>query len=183
MKPSPLRLEWLTYPSASFEALPVNADSSSPIQLRVSATVIYRLDGAHSVELDLSSDEDSTSGAAYRVAVHAVAAFSFDLTRARDAYRQSSLEALPAVIAVNIARIVYSSARELLACFTARAPHGSALIESVLIGREDVKIGSDESRDEVLKAQFGIEPSASPSKPPMKPPIKPPARRKAAKGD
>lgn len=183
MKPSPLRLEWLTYPSASFEALPVNADSISPIQLRMSATVIYRLDGAHSVELDLSSNEDSTSGAAYRVAVQAVAAFSFDLARAREAYRQSSLEALPAVIAVNITRIVYSSARELLASFTARAPHGSALIESILIGREDVKIGSDESRDQVLKAQFGIEPSALPRTAPIKSSIKPPTRRKATKND
>jgi len=155
MKPSPLQLEWLIYPAASFRA----RETAKPDCLqtvKVTAEVAYHLDRPHRVELILSSD-DSAQDAAYTFAIEAVAAFRFDLSLAQAAYRNIQPQALPRVIAVNVARIVYSAARELLATFTARAPHGSVLVESVLIGPEDVKIVSVESQEKMLHELFGVE--------------------------
>lgn len=59
---------------------------------------------------------------------------------------------------------VPTAARELLATFTARAPHGSVLVESVLIGPEDVKIVSVESQEKMLHELFGVELSEAPEK-------------------
>ena len=162
MKPSPLQLEWLIYPAASFRALA--AEKPDRIQsVRVTAEVAYHLDRPHSVEISLSSD-DSSQDAAYTFAIEAVAAFRFDLALAQAAYRNTQAQAMPRMIAVNVARIVYSAARELLATFTARAPHGSVLVESVLIGPEDVKIVSVESQGKMLQELFGVEPSEALSK-------------------
>lgn len=159
MKPSPLRLEWLTYPAASFQALAVEQPSTKPMAIKVAATVTYHLDSPHSVELTLSNHDDS-EGAPYSFSVEAVAAFTFDLELARSAYRDSPVTALPMVLAVNVTRIVYSAARELLATLTARAPHGSVLIDSMLIGPEDVAIGSIEPQEKVLPVLFGAEVAA-----------------------
>lgn len=160
MKPSPLQLEWLIYPAAAFRALATaRVDVVQPV--KVTAEVAYHLDQAHSVEITVSSDDD-VQDAAYTFAIEAVAAFRFDLALARAAYRNTPPQALPRVIAVNVARIVYSATRELLATFTARAPHGSVLVESVLIGPEDVKIVSVESQEKMLRELFGVEPSDTP---------------------
>lgn len=174
MKASPLRLEWLAYPAASFQALYREQPACGGVATKVSASVAYSLDGVHSVELKLSSRDDDAASAAYSFAVEAVAGFTFDLEVARAAYSNSSAESLPRVIAVNMARIVYSSARELLATFTARAPYGSVLIDSVLIGPEDIRVGSNEPEEQVLEKIFGLEPP----KPESSKPEKQPGQRK-----
>ncbi|MCK9539218.1 hypothetical protein [Dokdonella sp.] len=156
MKRSPLQLEWLSYPAASFRALPVGEDPIKPLMIKIAATVTYHLDSPHQVELTLSSQDD-IDGAAYSISVEAIAAFRFDLDQARAVYHDAPANALPMVLAVNVTRIVYSAARELLATLTARAPHGSVLIDSILIGPEDVTIGSVEPQDKILSTVFGAD--------------------------
>ena len=162
MKPSPLRLEWLTYPAASFQALPVEQPSIKPMAIKVNATVTYHLDAPHGIGLTLSNQGD-LEDAAYSFSIEAAATFTFDLELAQSVYRDSPSTGLPMVLAVNVARIVYSAARELLATLTARAPHGSVLIDSILIGPEDVTIGSVEPQKKVLSVLFGAE-AAAPAK-------------------
>lgn len=156
MKPSPLQLEWLVYPAASFRARPADAGADGATPIKVAAQVTYHLDAPHSIELTLSSDDDQAPSAPYTFEIEAVAAFTFELAQARAAYSNIPAAALPQVIAVNVARIVYSAARELLATFTARAPYGGVLIESVLIGPEDVKVTSAESQQKVLQELFDV---------------------------
>jgi hypothetical protein len=157
MKPSPLQLEWLIYPAASFRARELDDTAAIDVAaIKVTAHVTYRLDAPHSVELTLCSDDDAAQNTPYTFAIEAVAAFTFDLAQARAAYGNTPLPQLPHVIAVNVARMVYSAARELLASFTARAPHGSALLASVLIGPEDVQISSVEPQATVLQGLFGV---------------------------
>lgn len=152
MKPSPLQLEWVSYPSLRFEAKP--DDGKSIIPTRVRAQVIYYKDGNHGAELWLESA--GADGCAYDFAVHAVATFRFDLERAKEAYKSTAVT-LSRVVATNLIRVLYSGARELLATTTARAPHGAAMIESVLIEPSDVQIGSADPMVEVLRSVFGVD--------------------------
>lgn len=152
MKPSPLQLKWVSYPALRFEAKP--ADGTAVIPTRVKARVIYFKDGNHGADLWLESAE--VEDCAYEFSVHAVATFGFDLERAKEAYKSTSL-ALSRVVATNLVRVLYSGARELLATATARAPHGAAMIESVLIEPADVQIGSEDSMAEILRAVFGVD--------------------------
>jgi preprotein translocase subunit SecB len=164
MKPSPLQLEWLVYPAASFRAQPADAGADAATPVKVAVQVTYHLDAPHSIELTLSSDNDQAPNTPYTFAIEAVAAFTFDLAQARAAYGNTPAAALPTVLAVNVARIVYSAARELLATFTARAPYGGVLVESVLIGPEDVEITSVDSQQKVLQELFELEAPATPKK-------------------
>lgn len=164
MKPSPLQLEWLVYPAASFRARPADAGADGATPIKVAAQVTYHLDAPHSIDLTLSSDDDQAPNAPYTFEIEAVAAFTFELAQARAAYSNVPAAALPQVIAVNVARIVYSAARELLATFTARAPYGGVLIESVLIGPEDVEVTSVESQQKVLQDLFKLDSTAMPEK-------------------
>lgn len=152
MKPSPLQLEWVSYPALRFEAKPV--DGTAVIPTSVKARVNYYQDGHHAAELQLESA--GGEGCAYDFSVHAVATFGFDLERAKDAYKCTAL-ALSKVVATNLIRVLYSGARELLATTTARAPHGAAMIESVLIEPADVQIGSEDPMVEILRTVFGVD--------------------------
>lgn len=152
MKPSPLQLEWVSYPALRFEAKP--ADGKTLIPARVRARVSYYKDGNHGADLWLESAE--ADGCAYEFSVHAVATFGFDLERAKDAYKCTAV-ALSKVVATNLIRVLYSGARELLATTTARAPHGAAMIESVLIEPADVQIGSEDPMVEILRTVFGVD--------------------------
>lgn len=152
MKPSPLLLKWISYPRLSFEAKLTDGDE--PVRTRINATVSYFADGNHGAELHLESVE--AEGAGYTFSVDVVAMFGIDVNRALETYR-CSRKALPGVVSVNIARVLYSGARELLAMATARAPHGAVMIESVLVEPADVKIGSKEAVDVILREVFGVE--------------------------
>ena len=152
MKPSPLQLEWVSYPALRFEAKP--EDGKTVIPTNVRARVIYYKDGNHGADLWIESAD--TEGCAYEFAVHAVATFGFDLERAKEAYKCASVT-LSRVVATNMIRVLYSGARELLATTTARAPHGVAMIESVLIEPADVQIGSADPMVEILRAVFGAD--------------------------
>jgi hypothetical protein len=155
MQRSPLQLEWVIYPSASFEALDTEHPTSAAQPSNISAHVIYQVDGAHRVELTISNADADGPGAAYLFKIEAVAGFSFNLDAAVAAYKIDKSQ-LPYTIAVNMARILYASAREYMSLITCRSIHGSLLIESVLIEPADVKIGSIGTRAEIMETVFGL---------------------------
>jgi len=150
-----LQLNWVTYPEASYEVnTDFDGDESLPIDVEVDAEVRYALDGKHSAYLTIKSSGDSA--AAYKFQVTAVAGFTFDLEVARDAYKPKMPSSLPPIIAVNVTRVLYSSAREQIAMFTARAPYSSVILKSVLLESSDITIKSpDASPEEVLLQMFG----------------------------
>lgn len=167
MQRSPLQLEWIIYPSATFEALYREHPSSGAQTSNVSARVVYQVDGRHTVELTVAAADTDAAGAAYAFKIEAMAVFSFNLDEALGAYKVERSK-LPNVMAVNMTRILYASAREYLALITSRAPHGSLMLESALIDESDVKIGSVESQAEVMSAVFGLAEANDGEGPPKK---------------
>jgi preprotein translocase subunit SecB len=164
MEQSPLRLEWVAYPSASFKARIQTEDSEDVDNLAsadISCSVVYSADGKHTAELKLSSKEASADGSLYDFSVEVVALFYIDIERAKKVYLSGGKKAdtLPVTVAVNVVRILYSSARELLATFSARGPFGGVMVESVLIGPEDVKIRSTVPKEEILRDVFKVQAS------------------------
>lgn len=155
MKPSPLQLDWVHYVSASFELREPSAESDpqNPLSVSVQPEVQYSDGDEHYVAVRIKST-DANRGI-YNVAVEAVAGFRFDLEIARREYRPRLAPALATLIAVNVARIVYASAREYIASMTARAPFGAALLESVLLEPGDVQITSEKPQAELLASLFG----------------------------
>lgn len=154
MKPSPLQLDWIVYPRASFEVAAHDVQASNgPVEAVVRPEVRYFADGHHVAMLSLESKADS--GGRYTFAIDVFARFSFDLERARLAYGNNLN--LPGTIAANVSRILYSSAREMLSAMTARGAAGTAVIESVIIEPSDVKIESDETAEFILRNVFQYE--------------------------
>lgn len=154
MKPSPLQLNWVSYLAASFELRdPKDTDAKSPLAVSVDPEVRFNAAGEHIVVMKVRSSDQNRS--AYEVSVEAMAEFDFDLEIARREYKPRIAPALSTIIAVNIARIVYASAREYLAMLTSRAPFGSAQIESVLLEPSDVRISSDVPQRQLLVSLFG----------------------------
>jgi preprotein translocase subunit SecB len=152
MKTSPLQLKWVAYPSISFQAIP-NTTNDEPIATTASGTVTYLRDGSHTAMLELKSNEGANQ--AYIFALTVIGVFSFDLQVAKQTYTVPN-ESLPRTLAVNLSRLLYSGAREMLAQITARAPHGSAILESVLLEASDINIQLDGSAEEILPILFMI---------------------------
>ena len=158
MKPSPLHLEWLAFPRASYEAVepPDGMEEAqarhffkAPIKTTVNAEVQYFLEDGHYAAIQV---ENSEPDARFKFSLEVVAKFSFEVEAAKKAYGDTPN--LPHVIAANISRILYSSARENLATMTSRSPLEAALIESIIIEPSDVKIGSDVSPQEIMRDLF-----------------------------
>lgn len=154
MKPSPLRLKWVNYPAASFELMEeFEGRADAAIEADVNAEVRWSGDGTeHFVYVHLTSKDGVP--APYRFSVTAVAGFEFDLEIAKAEYRPSTTVGLIPLIAVNISRIVYAGAREFLAMMTSRSTYGSAVLESVLLERRDVRVESSVSPAEILRTVF-----------------------------
>lgn len=162
MEQSPLRLEWLVYPSASFKARSHDEDceiTDNIVPADVISSVVYNPDGKHTAELKIWSREETSAESLYEFSVEAVALFTVDIDRAKKIYLSDGKKAdgLPVTVAVNVARILYSSAREFLATFSARGPFGGMLVESVLIGPDDVEIGSTVPKEEILRDVFMVD--------------------------
>lgn len=157
MKPSPLQLKWITYPELSYEVRDEFRREESLDAYAVALDQIeinYRVAGESVAYLRMCTDDASL--APYRMRLVAVAAFNIDHDRVRDAYPNQTAAGLSVMAATNVARIVYASAREQVAMLTARAPHGSMVIQSVLIEPGDVAIDSpSDEPDEVLRHLFG----------------------------
>lgn len=155
MKPSPLRLNWITYPSASYELTELSdPDTDSPVPGDVTAEVKYNPTGEHYAYLRVESRKEDTPRA-YKFAVTAVASFEFDLEIAQREYRSVDAKGLVPMIAVNVSRILYASIREYLAMITSRATFGTTVLDSVLLEPKDVSIESDLSPPDLVATLFG----------------------------
>ncbi|WP_454832453.1 hypothetical protein [Pseudoxanthomonas wuyuanensis] len=157
MKSSPLQLKWVTYPSASFEAVEAfDGDQAAPLAATVDAVVSYDLEGLHTAFVTISDDESKPGP--YKFSMLVVSQFAFDLDRAKETYRPSTTRNLPPVIAVNVSRILYAGAREMLSMMTARAPYQAAMLDSVLLEPGDVQIKSTVSAEQILETVFKATP-------------------------
>ncbi len=158
MKPSPLHLDWISFPSASYESVAPDENELAasglpkPISTSIVAEVQYALDGEHYALLTVENSASDQSR--YKFHIEVVAKFSFDLKSAKAAYGDKP--ELPLYIAANVSRILYASARENIASLTSRAPLGTAMIESVMIEPNDVTISSDAPPKEMLRGLFGF---------------------------
>lgn len=136
-KPSPLQLETIFYPMVSYKASHVDDKSpSSPMPMETYASVTFREEGRHFAYLSLKQDNESGKHP-FKLEVTVFCAFDINMDIARKTYPQTNISSY---IAVNVARILYSGAREMISTTTARSPHGAANIESVLIEKDDVEV-------------------------------------------
>jgi predicted RecB family endonuclease len=157
MKPSPLQLEPPTYPILSVRSVPDNDKklSNGPLPVDVNATVCYDSDGTHFAYLSIEQNDDAFP---YLVEIDVFASFSIDVDGCRQAYKTAFN---PGVVAVNIARILYSGAREMLGLLTSRGPHGGANLPSLMIEPSDVNIEFERDKlDVILAKNFGFAPEA-----------------------
>lgn len=157
MKPSPLQLEPPTYPTLCVRSVPVNDKelSKEPLPIDVSATVLYDSGGTHLAYLSIEQDNDTFP---YLIEIDVLASFSIDVEGCQQAYKTAFN---PQVVAVNMARILYSGAREMLGLLTSRGPHGSANLPAVMIEPSDVNIKFErEKLDVILAESFGFKPEA-----------------------
>jgi hypothetical protein len=153
MKRSPLQLEWVSYPSASYEYLE-DQEAAGPIAVDLRADVTWDLDGEHMAAVTIKNREDT--GTPYRFNVQAAAIFKFDLDVAIEHYKPSNPLALPGIIAVNVCRILFSGAREQIAMMTARGPSGPVLIEGVVLEPSDLSISSTVEPPRILLEVFKV---------------------------
>lgn len=157
MKQSPLQLKWVSYPAASYEHLdgysPSEEDAVSLVKIK--SDITWDTDGDHMASLSLESEE-SEANVPYRFAVSVAAVFSFDIDVATKAYNPASAIELPSIISVNVARLLYSGAREHLAMMTARGPYGPAQLQSVLIEPSDLNISSTVKPSQILREIFRV---------------------------
>lgn len=151
MKTSPLQLETPQYPVVEVRAFPHESDEVLAKELPVSVQCFatYDADGDHFAMVSIQQLDEAY---AYTFDIRVFAAFRIDVGACKENYRSSFN---PAVVAVNVARVLYSGARELLATVSCRAPHGAAKLPSVLIEPKDVDIDFEEGkRDFILKEYF-----------------------------
>lgn len=153
-KPSPLQLETIFYPTVSYKASQIDDKSnSSPMPVGIQAFVTFREEGRHFAFLALKQDNEDGKHP-FKLEITVFCAFEINMELARKTYPQANISSY---IAVNVARILYSGAREVISTTTSRSPHGAANIESVLIERDDVEIdfeGEGEQAD-VINRIFG----------------------------
>lgn len=154
MKRSPLQLEWVTYPTASYEFLEDASLDGSQITVEVSPEVIWSLDGSHMASMSIRNSDDSSSP--YRFNIIVAAVFRFDVDGSARHYNVDKTVSLPAIISTNVCRILFSGAREQIAMMTSRAPAGSAVIESVVIEPSDIKISSAVEPEKILEEVFRV---------------------------
>lgn len=162
MKPSALQLNYLTYPKLAFSANPAfdSSEGTPPLPAGISVKVMYRSSGEHFAWLTLGQ-QNVDQDLAFEFEVEVFCTFGFDLEKAKDTYRSGPL---PVYLSVNVARLLYSSARELLASATARSPHGAVMLQSVNVEPCDVEIAFEHSPEEQIPQLFGMPASQVPLK-------------------
>lgn len=151
---SPLQLELPEYPVVSVRANPGIAKDKREALLPISVKgqVLYDSQGRHFAFLHVEQGDETFP---YSIELDVFAAFSMDVEGCRAAYKRAFN---PEVVAVNVARILFSGAREMLTLVTSRAPHGAAKIPTLLIEPSDVEVGFEEGKlDSILIESFGLE--------------------------
>jgi preprotein translocase subunit SecB len=163
MKTSPLQLESIFYPEVSFRAYARPEDTEGQIPVEIRAMVTFSERGTHHAYVEIEQPNEDRNYA-FEIKVAVFCAFTIDREAAKRAYPNKGL---PGYVATNIARILYSGAREMIASTTARSPFGSANIQSLLIEKEDVHVSvesngalaeSEEEARAVMAQIFDLEP-------------------------
>lgn len=151
MKTSPLQLDTPQYPLIDVRAYPHDDEDvlAQELPVKVECVTTFHADGDH---FSMVSIRQSDKKYAYTFHIRVFVIFRVDVNACKETYKSSFN---PAVVAVNVARILYSGARELLATISCRAPHGAANLPSVMLEPKDVEIGFDENqRDHILMKYF-----------------------------
>ncbi|PPT24372.1 hypothetical protein XarbCFBP7629_05830 [Xanthomonas arboricola] len=124
----------------------------APLPVSVRAQVLYDSDLSHMASLSIEQNDETQP---YVVSIQVLTSFRIDIERCREAYKALN----PEIVAVNIARILYASAREILAMVSARAPYGSAMLPGMTIEASDVDIKFETGKvDFILEHAFGLDP-------------------------
>lgn len=151
MKTSPLQLDTPEYPVVEVRAHPHDDDDIllKELPVNVECFIIFDGEGNHFAMVAIKQSDPAY---AYTFDIKVFSSFRIDVAACKENYKSSFN---PAVIAVNVARILYSGARELLATVSCRAPHGAAILPSVMIEPKDVDITfEDDKRDYILREYF-----------------------------
>lgn len=150
MKSSPLQLSTIQYPKFDFRADPKATPEqiAAPLVVAAEGSIGYDTDGDHFASIVIRTVDPQ----AYALTLEAIATFRMDIEACRATYKDGFN---PAVIAVNVIRLLYSSCREFVATVTSRAPYGTASLPSVVLETSDVSLGFEEKRrDEILATFF-----------------------------
>lgn len=140
MSKSPISITEIFYPVMAFRAVPggdVNSFSET-MPVRITAAVRYGGDGSHLARLTIEQP-DVAPNRPYTIELEAFAAFSFDKAKAKIFYGERIISSL----SVNVVSILFSSAREAIANFTARGPFSSVYIDGEVFDSQSVDVGFD----------------------------------------
>jgi hypothetical protein len=153
MKLSPLQLGPVVYTEVSVKAMPEIdrelLESSLPVT--VDSQIFYDETGRH---FSILTVRQSSEEFPYVIQVTAFATFTLDKEGCRAAYRGHFN---PAVIGVNIARLLYSTTREMIVNVTERGPYDAAKIPTLILEPDDIQIAfSDENEEKILREQFDL---------------------------
>lgn len=157
MNLSPLQLDLPEYPVVSVKAMPSigEARTNQPLPLEVDARVLFDKSGDHFAFLSIQQQDESWP---YTLQIDVYAGFRIDVDGCRQAYKSAFN---PEVVSVNVARILFSGAKEMLALVSSRSPYGTAKLPTLLIQPSDVNIGFEDGHlDEILVQSFGLDPDA-----------------------
>lgn len=153
MKNSPLQLGSIRYSDVVVRAVPgvdLNAVAGA-LPVQVESEIYYDSDGEHYAVVTVSQKNEAFP---YLLEVSAFTTFTIDVAGCREAYKQ---QFNPSVIGVNVARVIYSSVRDMIASVTARAPYEMAKISTLLIEPKDLSINFAKDEEEaILRTSFGI---------------------------
>lgn len=150
MKRGPFQLQQPEFPTIELHAN-ANIDQKrvdEELPISVSGVVSYDGDGSHFAALTIRQDSKEY---AYSLKIQVFTSFRIDADAARGMFNPYN----PAVVGVNVARILYSGAREMLAIVSSRAPYGAAVLPTLFIEPGDITLEMEEARrDEILARDF-----------------------------
>lgn len=153
MKNSPLQLGLIRYSDVVVRAVPQIDSSgiSEMLPVQVEASVFYTTEGEHYATVTVQQKDETFP---YTIEVSAFTTFTVDVEGCREAYKQ---QFNPAVVGVNVVRMIYSSVRDLIASITARAPYETAKIPTLIIEPKDVGLNFESDEEEnILRKFFGM---------------------------
>lgn len=156
MKKSPFQLQQPEFPTIEIRAHHIDQSRvGEELPVAVDGLVTYDIDGNHFAALTIMQASEEY---AYSFKIQLFSVFRLDIELAKETYGKGIN---PGVIAVNIARILYSGAREMLAVVSSRGPYGPALLPTLLIEPPDVSLEFGEGKHkEILAKHFGYDPEA-----------------------
>jgi len=150
MKKSPLQIEQVVYTDVVIRAKPSAKEKlHEDLPVTAEAAVFYGADKNNFATLSIQQNDDTYP---YVIEVSAFASFTLDAEGCKDAYKGAFN---PRVVGVNVARVLLSSVRDMVASITARSPWEVAKVPTILLEPTDVAIRYTKGhREDVLREQF-----------------------------